>query len=60
MNLAYVIGEKSALLLPVFVKALANHFLDPHSLLENLSSCMNEHLFIAEGREYRSDPGQRV
>lgn len=46
VDLAYVIVRKSTPLLPIFVKALANHFPDPGSLLESLTSHMNEYLFM--------------
>lgn len=38
--------EESATLLPMFVKALANHSLDPSSLWESLTSHVSECLFM--------------
>lgn len=43
---ACLIGRKSAPILPVFVKVLANHFSDPGSLKESLTSHMSEYLFM--------------
>lgn len=46
MDLACSIGRKSAPLLPMFEKALANHFPDASSLLGSLTSHVSEYFFI--------------
>lgn len=41
-----MIGKQSGSSVPVFAKALANHFPNPSSLLEHLSSLVSEYLFM--------------